>query len=366
MQIALILWFTLFPFIMLYGAYEGPKVFWLWLGGFVLSVVWAVRIILIRPLPISKSGRWFLLWLFVLGVAGVAGIHPIDSLVGGNYRHQGLLFFFTLFLAGETIRQLTDSHRRMLHTLIGFGIVVETVIVLQQKIFDLIHPPLGTLGEPNAVAGFLAVGLIWIATLPHVKVWLRKVLYFLTLIAIVVTDSKTGMAAALFISIGLGIQALLKVSNRTIRLLLTGMGIVFVAISCMYLYSLIQKANPAPPFENRAVYWKLGIGEFAKRPLLGYGLESTDVLYENAFKAIGVDFYQLMIDRSRNIVLDIVLWSGVIGLVAFGLWIYQSVRRVAGINKYYIFIGLSAWMVFAFFQPIGVVHWILLILLFRL
>jgi O-antigen ligase len=351
---------------MLYGAYEGPKVFWLWTGGFFLSILWTVRILLFHPFSISKSGKWFLLWLFVLGVAGVVGIHPVDSLIGGNYRHQGLLFFFTLFLIGETIRQLPDFHKKILHILIGFGVVVESVIVLQQKLFDFAYQPLGTLGEPNAVAGFLAIGLFWIATFPRVKVWLRKILYFLTLIAIVVTGSKTGMAAALLISIGLGIQTLLKVSNKIIRIFLIGLGVFSIAVSCMYLFSLIQKTNPAPPFENRALYWKLGIGEFAKRPLLGYGLESTDVIYENAFNKVGVNLYELMIDRSHNIFLDIALWSGSIGLLTFGLWIYHTVRSLVGTNKYYVLIGLAAWMLFAFFQPVGVAHWLLLVVLLNL
>jgi O-antigen ligase len=296
-------------------------------------------------------------------MAGVAGIHPIDSLIGSNSRHQGLLFFFTLFLIGETIHQLSDSHRRLLHMLIGFGVVAESVIVLEQKMFDFAHQPLGTLGEPNAVAGFLALGLLWVATFPRVKQWLRKVLYFLCLMAIVATDSKTGMAAALLISIGLGIQRLTKTPNKIVRILLIGLGIISVGASCAYIIFMIHRVNPVPDVENRATYWRLGIQEFAKRPLLGYGLESTDIVYENAFRAIGVNLVDFTVDRSHNIVLDIALWSGSIGLIVFGLWIYSAIRSLKGTHRYGILVGLLAWILFAFFQPLGITHWMLLILL---
>ena len=356
-------WLALLPFVMLYGAYEGPKIVWLWIGGFFLSILWAIRILLFHPFSISKTGRWLLVWLFVLGFAGVAGIHPIDSLIGSNYRHQGLLFFFTLFLIGETVHQLSDSHRRILNTLVGFGVVVESVIVLEQKMFDFANRPLGTLGEPNAVAGFLGIGLLWIATLPHVKQWLRKILYFLTLIAIVATDSKTGMATALLVSIGLGAYSVFQHPRRIVRMVFAIAGIAIMAASCIYLFHMIGQLKPVPDFENRAVYWKLGIQEFSKRPLLGYGLESTDIVYENAFRAIGINLVDFMVDRSHNIILDIMLWSGSIGLVVFGIWIYSAVRLCTGICRYTVLVGLFAWILFAFFQPVGLVHWVLLILI---
>jgi hypothetical protein len=351
---------------MLSGAYEGPKIFWLWIGGFTLWIVWMIRLLLFHPFSVTKNGKWFLLWLFVLGVAGVVGIHPIDSLVGGNPQYQGLLFFFILFLIGETVHIVSAYHRPLLRMLLGFGVIVESVIVLQQKIFDLTNHPVGTLGEPDAVAGFLALGLLWVATFPHMNVWLRKVVYFLTLVAIVVTDSKIVMIVALLISIGLGVRALQKVTNKTIRLLLISMGIITIAISCMYLFSLIQYSNPIPPYDNRAVFWKFGMGEFVKRPLLGYGLGSTDIIYENAFKTIGVYLYQLMIDRSHSLPLDILLWSGGIGLFTFGVWLYHEIKSFVSIREYPILIGIAAWMVFAFFQPVGIVHWILFIVLLRL
>lgn len=362
-QIIFTAWLALLPFVMLYGAYEGPKIAWVWAGGFVFSVMWAVRIILTRQFSISKTGRWLLVWLFILGVAGVAGIHPIESLIGSSYRHQGLLFFLTLFLIGETLYRLSPSRRRLLHVLIGFGVVVESVIVLEQKMFDFVNRPLGTLGEPNAVAGFLAIGLLWIAAFPHIKVWLRKILYFLTLVAIIATDSKTGMAAALFISFGLGMQRLMRTPNTIVRMLLIGLGIISIGASCAYLIFMIHKVNPVSDIENRVTYWKLGIQEFAKRPLLGYGLESTDIVYENALRAVGINIVDFAVDRSHTIILDIALWSGSIGLIGFGIWIYSAVRSFAGIRRYIILVGLFAWILFAFFQPVGVVHWVLLIMI---
>jgi len=350
-------WLSVFPFVMLYGAYEGPKVFWLWMGGFFLSVWWIIRMIRSRFPKIGAGAKWFLLWLLVLVIASVAGIHPVDSLVGGSYRHQGVLFFFTLFLVWLTLGAMTFKQKRMLVGLVAFGVVVESLIILWQKITIWSARPLGTLGEPNAVAGFLAIGLFWIASSDIPKL-VRLLLYILTLLGIVATGSRAGIATALIVTLGIAWHGI-----RAKPLIVAGvLGVVMVGLT---LVSAITTSRPRSLYESRPLFWQLGIRQVIARPILGYGAESGEVIYDRAFKQINVRLIDFMVDRSHNLFLDVALWSGMVGLILFIGWCIVIGKEIWKRDRRR-FIVFVAWFVFASFQPLGVVHWLQLIFLLSL
>lgn len=365
MEILFILWITLFPFVLLYGAFEGPKTVWFWLGGFLLTVFWTIRLFFLHPLHISRSGKWLLGWIIVLGIASIIGIHPVDSLVGASYRHQGVLFFFTLFLVAETLPQLSSRYKHILDSLLGFAVVVESVIVIEQKLFVWGDRPLGTLGESNAVAGFLAIGLWWVSGWRGIPVWLRTLLYMLTLAAIAATLSRTGIIVAAIVTIGWGFRTAAKFRRSVVWFAVLLGALIAVGIIGYVQLRVINTTRATSQYENRTLYWRLGFGEFIKRPLLGYGAETEEIIYDNAFKLQNVRLVDFMIDRSHNLFLDVALWSGIVGLTVFIGWLISLVRKMLLRNHSMRLLTFFAWIVFAFVQPLGVVHWIQLILLTR-
>lgn len=355
-------WIVLFPFVMLYGAFEGPKVVWTWMGGFFLTLYWTVKLLLLHPLKVSPVGRWFLGWIGVLGVASLIGIHPVESIIGGSYRHQGILLFFTLFLTGETLRQLSQKHTDQLYSLLGFSVIAESVFLLSQKLFGWMARPFGTFGEPNAAGGFLAIGLWWIISWPKIPKVLRFLFFVTTLAAILATQSRTALVCGIIMMVAF----ILKMMNRKNRPLF------FVALATVLLviglfgyrqYQVITRQRPSSVYENRTLYWTLGVGEFMKRPILGYGAETEDVVYQNAFLLQNIRLIDLMIDRSHNIFLDVTLWSGIVGLVVFIGWLIVIAKQLVNSNVVWRFAPFAVWLVFAFVQPLGVVQWLQLILL---
>lgn len=338
-------WLSVFPFVMLYGAYEGPKVFWLWIGGLILSGWWIIRMIRSRFPAIDAGAKWFLLWILALSIASIAGIHPIDSLVGGSYRHQGVLFFFTLFLVWLTLGAMTFKQKRVLGKFIACGVVVESIIILWQKIADWSARPLGTLGEPNAVAGFLAIGLFWIASSDFPK-RVRLLVYVLALCVIAATGSRVGIATALIVTIGL-----------TRRWVMAVLGIIGIG-----LILFITQVRPQSIYESRQLFWQLGVREIIARPVLGYGAESGEVIYDCAFKQINVRLLDFMVDRSHNLFLDVALWSGIVGLILFTGWCIAIGKEIWKRDRPR-FVVFVAWFVFASFQPVGITSWLQLIFL---
>jgi hypothetical protein len=354
-------WLGAFPFVMLYGAYEGPKVFWLWIGGFFLALWWIIQMTHFRFPKINIGEKWFFLWILVLSVASLAGIHPIDSILGGSYRHQGVLFFFTLFLILLTLTTLSLKQKRVLKMFLACGVVLESVIVLWQRISAWSARPLGTLGEPNAVAGFLAIGLFWIASSDFPK-RVRLLLYILAMLGIAATGSRTGIVTACIVTLGVAWYGIKKHRNfpRTRSLIIAG--VLVVSMVCLGFVSAITMSRPRSVYESRPLFWQLGIREVVARPILGYGAESGEVVYERAFQTVNVRLIDFMVDRSHNLFLDVMLWSGVVGLMLFTGWCIVSGKELIKRDRRR-FVVFIAWFVFASFQPLGVLHWLQLIFL---
>lgn len=352
-----IAWLATFPFIMLYGAYEGPKIFWLWIGGFILSGWWIIRMIRSRLPKIDTGEKWFFLWILALLLSSIVGIHPIDSLVGGSYRHQGVLFFFTLLLILLTLKTLSLKQNHALRKFLACGVVIESLIILWQKIAGWSTRPLGTLGEPNAVAGFLSIGLFWIASSDFSK-RVRLLLYILTMLGIAATGSRAGIATACIVTLGIAWHGI-----RAKPLIIAG--VLVVGMVCLTLVSAITISRPRSVYESRPLFWQLGVRQVMVRPILGYGAESGEAIYDKAFKQINVRLIDFMVDRSHNLFLDVALWSGVVGLILFGGWCIVSGKELWKHDRRR-FVVFVAWFVFASFQPLGVVHWLQLLFLLSL
>ena len=307
---------------------------------------------------ISKSARWFLCWIGVLGLASAVGIHPLDSFIGGSYRHQGVLFFFTLFLVSETLRLIGNSQRKLLYSIVGIGVVVESIFVLLEKGLHWTDRPLGTFGEPNAVAGFLAIGLYWVATRKNVSRWVHVLALCIIAAAIAATGSRTGIAASLIIFIGLGIQSLQDHYHRALQGGFILGALVFLCIGSVVMVRVITMSRAPSMYENRGLYWTVGFEEFMKRPVFGYGAESEEVLYDRAFAAKNIRLVDFMIDRSHNVFVDVALWSGIVGLVVFMRWLLLIVFDCLARRDHMRVIAILAWILFASFQPLGTVAWI--------
>ncbi len=356
-------WIGLLPFVMLFGAYEGPKVYWMWIGGFFLALYWIIRLIRFRLLTLCQSSLWFLVWIFVLGVASITGVHPVDSIIGGSYRHQGVLLFFTLFLISETLLLISAQQKQILRIFLTMSVVIESALVIEQKLLDWGSRPLGTFGEPNAIAGFLAIGLLWIIIAPRLQVWMRSLLYLLVLMAVAATGSRTGIAVATLMTIAVEVKGIMcyRVSALRVGVLLAG---VFAVMIGSYVFIRVAGITRVPSLlDDRKVFWSLGVDAFTKRPLLGYGAESEEWVYEQEYKSLNIQLVDFMVDRSHNIFLDVTLWSGIIGLGVFIGWLTSIAKIIRQKYDPIRLVAIAAWILFACLQPVGVVQWVQLILL---
>lgn len=331
--------------------WEGLKVWWLWLGGVPLTVWWTVRLFREKKVTITLSEFLFFLFILVLFIASLTGVHPVDSLVGGSYRHQGVLFFITLWLVMLTCRIISGRQKELLLKLLALGVIGESVVVIIQKLIDMGVRPLGTFGEPNAVAGYIAVGLYFVLT-ARLKPWVKYCAFLLAAAAIIATGSRTGIVVAVVLVSGLIIG---KMKARIPAYILTGC----ILAAAIVLLGTLSGSRIESNYESRSLFWRLGWNQFLEKPLLGYGAESGEVVYNHAFLANHIRLVDFMVDRAHNIFLDIALWSGIIGLLVFCAWLVSLFVSKPYLRR----LALAAWLIFAFFQPLGAVHWLQLVLI---
>ncbi len=198
MYLFIISWLSTLPYIHFGGSYEGPKVFWFWGGGFVLSLYWIKRLLRNTSFSLKPSDFLFLTWIALLTVSSFLGVHPVQSIIGGSYRHQGVLFFITLFLISITLKVLQVRSGQLLYTAMLMGSVLESILILYEKFFMNVIRPIGTFGEPNAVAGYLALSIFFIFSQKRISVLSKGFVFLIIAGANIATESRTGLIVSLF------------------------------------------------------------------------------------------------------------------------------------------------------------------------
>jgi len=329
-----IIWLSILPLVFFKSVFEGSKVFVFWIGCITLIIYWLTSIRKKIFQLINKWDLFYWLWISILVISSLRSDDPMNSIIGGVYRHQGAIFFIGLWLVGKTIKLLNKKQTKLLLRCLSTTLLIESLLIIVQKvsgIYLLNGRPMGTFGEPNAVAGFLSITPFISTNIP---------LNLIALIAILLTQSRAGLLAFTVIII-------IKYFAKKTKIILATLAIVAVIFM-----GFLRPLNTGYKFEDRSVFNKLAITAIAKKPLIGYGPETTSKIFEAEFKNDGINLGNFMVDRSHNLVLDLLLWSGIFGTAFFLVWLFGNWNKFA--------LGI---IIFSFVQPFGVIHWILLFLM---
>ena len=338
-----VFWLALLPFVVWKGYFEAPKVSYFYFGTLFIVVFWIFKLIRhLENLRLTKPDLWYLGWLTLLLVSSIFGVHPLDSVLGGSYRRQGVLFFLGIWLTGKTIGTLSNLHRGRLMKYVSASVLIEAGIVFAQKLGGNLYfgNALGTLGEVNTVAGFLAIGSFF------VFLAFPKVSFLIPAFAVFLTQSRSGILS-LFTIAGVYVSSLRK------KLRVLFFSIIFIALALIMVF--ISRNKLSSTFESRPLIWELGIESAMARPILGYGAESGEFVYKLAFQNANIPLNGLIIDRAHNLFLDLTIWSGIVGLIFFCGWLVESFKTIGFDRKF----AFASFIIYSFFQPLSIVHWVL-------
>jgi len=341
--------------------FELAKVSLFFTAGFFLTL-WLIIKLLKKDFEVCLQNIdkiWFL-WVGILFLSTLINQKFPYGFLAGGYRHQSVLFFFLLGLFALATKFLKTKEKKSVLKWASLAIIIEILIIYAQwlaikfnlPVLSYNQRPIGTIGEPNAVASFLALGL------PILVITFQQPLIPVValIIALLLTGSKAGVLAIMAELVVIGFLWKKKLPSRKFLLIFSLTLIIAVGILGVYL----EKNESL--FENRWLIWGLGIKAFQEKLILGYGAEGIINVYDRQFRQINRTLEGVVVDRSHNLLLDISLFSGIIGLVVFNLWFWRVNQKLLKKKSWFLASSVG-FLVFSFFQPIGVVHWVYLIFL---
>ncbi|KKS12851.1 MAG: hypothetical protein UU67_C0039G0012 [Candidatus Daviesbacteria bacterium GW2011_GWB1_41_5] len=362
--------------------YEQSKVLFFFLGMTLAGVLWLKDKPKIKWTPLKLGGLGF---LGILGVSSILGISPKDSLLGVEPYYQGFilyafLFLFFLLVSASGIKEEIWAKTLLLSSLIVSFFATGDYVLLNffhQNIPTYSGRVVSTFGQPNFYAGFLLLGMPFLGRLGR---W-GELGMLGAGVGILISGSRIAIVLMLVLLV---LFFLGKLKNK---LFFWGGGILCAVILGGFLYlsgdtpsGLIWQEFTLPQFtrfdqfapadgavEKRYYIWPIVWETIKERPILGYGLENIYPAWQKYFAVNYHAFFEenlkqssvlirlkdLGIDRSHNYVLDLLVFSGVLGLLG---WLGVVGLMLKKVKSWPIFASLILYLIWVQFQNQSIIH----------
>ena len=321
MPASIIVWILIFilPFLIFpigISEFEAPKIYAAELGIIILSLLGifaSYKNLLKEKIPLILFSLLFLLSLFHL----LSHMTP-TAFLGNIFRQQGIFLLWLLMLFSFFSAYL--SRIKIPPIIITLLVAIEFIL----SVF-IIRPlddrAVGTLGEPNALAGFVAFLWPFIA-FKKLKSPFLKFLFILIsvmiFLIIFMSGSRSGLIAFILEIMLFGFFKFTKLGILKTTLI----GILFLFSS--FLLPFLQKDVV---YENRAEIWQSAVFSGYQHPFLGWGFGNTEVALKQYNKKLYNRLQGYYVDSAHNIFLDYWIQGGFVGLSIFILLIYSSIKN---------------------------------------
>lgn len=318
------------------------------------------------------------IFLAILILTSLLGIDSQTSLMGSEPYFQGLIFYSQLYL----FLLMVSSTKISLKTFSVFFLFSATIVAflaiydwVRLEYFHQIIPNyagrvVSTFGQPNFYSGFILLVLPLIS-LFSLRIWGVGVIVLIT--GIFISQSRIAMIGSSIVLCFLILQRInLFKFNKLIFvcLLLVFLGGSFFMLegpvgifkkeveSTKHQQWLIDNSP-----EKRIFIWPVILELIKQKPFLGYGLENISPAFTGYFQKINFNtldnplyhsLKDLILDRSHNYILDLLLFSGGAGLlvwlVLIGLLFYKLLNSKVSIENSALLISLSVYLIWIQFQ----------------
>ena len=341
---------------------------------------------------ISKAAGLFIL---ILLITSLMGIDAKSSLLGGEPYFQGWILYSYLYLFYLMVKTFKIELKIYALVLSASALMVSFLAIKDWILLNLFNQPISTyagrvvstFGQPNFYAGFLLLTLPFSYLL--FKSQNKKLSNFGTIsglissIGILVSYSRSTILL-LFLLIILALVSQLKIKLKWGIVVL---GVVFISIFIALKFSSgivgneisspIQTNNPdltRESVEKRIYIWPqvLKIGQ--QKLLTGYGLENIPKSFSGYFEKnkhslfeenlninpVLISLKELNIDRTHNYLLDLFLFSGMLGLIFWLILIILLFKKLTqktdGSHRSILLVSLVIYLIWVQFQNQSVVH----------
>jgi O-antigen ligase len=282
---------------------------------------------------INKSFLWSAGILLVIAMYHVVFHNTQTLLFGNQFRLQGTLLLFSLLLFAIL------SSKISIERFVKIPILV--LIIIAQLVCTLLFigvgtdRPVGTLGEPNALAACMIflwpfILFAWPKKLPlRVIAGIGLLFAFIT---IFVSGSRSGLIALGiqfgFLLIKWILEPHVKGKERSKQVLKYAVIISCIVLVLSYITPFF---GPRTEYEDRGEIWKSAAYAGLANPILGVGFGNAEYEYHRANVTLHNKLTGYYVDNAHNIFLDWFVQAGIVGLGVLLFLLYQSFKSF--INK---------------------------------
>lgn len=347
---------------------NSPK---LWL--MCLLAAWLLGHILIQKRRIFKQSTKLLSLLIIfflvsLFFAGLSSENLLKAFIGETQRRTGILFYIgmAIFMLGSAL----FANRKLILNFYISATCTSLVFVLYGFIQYLGQDPISwnnpynsiilTLGNPNYSSALMSILTVLLFAFALHLQGLKRVLLFalgLGLIALIVlSNSRQGLISFAF---GINILMVTFLFKKNIKF---GLIYSFFALgSAIFVVLGMLQSGPLEKYvyktsvSIRGYYWRAGIDMFLSQPFTGVGIDSYGD-YFKAFRSLEYPLrfgFQITSDNAHNVPIQLLSTGGIfVGfsyclLTAFILWRSIKVLRDSQKNEIFLFSGLiGAWVAY--------------------
>lgn len=324
-----------------YNPFEVPKIILAQIGIWVLLflVVWQNPKAILDNL--DKKRISLLVGLFGLSIIHLVFLKGESTFLGNQFRLQGIwllwnLIIFALISSSISLQRV----KKWVFSLSFFGLFLSSVLLFNSAT----NRSIGTLGEPNALAG--AALFLWPFSFFTLKMPYKLLSFFGAFLIIFLADSRSGLIA---FSLQILIFILVKKLNVSY---IKSFLIVVILLTLSLIFPILEGGGW---YENRGEIWSTAFSAGLSSPIIGNGFGNIAKSLENASLSLGNNVHYQFVDSAHNFLLDFWVQGGAIGLGLILILLFltiQEIVRQKDLLRSMLLTGLLAVMLF---NPVSVV-----------
>ena len=378
--------------------YEQIKILFFILSVSLIGFLWILR----KPaIKWNAVKTYSALLVDVLFLTSVFGIDPATSFFGREPYFQGWVLYAYLCLFSLLVSQAQIKLEKWALVLCSSAFIVSLLAVKDWVLLNIFSQSVpvyagrvvSTFGQPNFYAGFLLLSLPFSYYLFKTSTGTSQVKrlscfgLFSSLISIAgifVSYSRSAILLGLVL-LSLALIDQLKFKLKTGLFLIAAFILMGIFLSVKLSSGLleseflkpIQTNNPdltKESVEKRVYLWPLTFKIALQRPLSGYGLENIGLAVNNYFEKdkhrlfeenlnispVLISLKELYIDHSHNYILDLLLFSGIFGVLGWlgllGALFLNLRQKHHGRNTFILTTGLITYLIWVQFQNQSIVQ----------
>jgi len=267
------------------------------------------------------------------------------TLWGNPFRMQGvlLLWFMLLFCYLASY----EPFKRISPFLIG-GLLVMQVILAFAVDSGSLGRAVGSIGEPNSLAGIMIVTWPFLYFSIKDKRWQRLSLVFAVILVgliILLAGSRSGLVAFV-------IQILVFCGIIVMR-----WSIKKVVVICLFLLvcaAFLPFVEKGSVYENRGEVWQSGVVAGLAHPFLGNGFGNTEFALNTASIKLNNHLQGYYLDSAHNIFLDWWVQGGIVGVSVVVFLFYKTFATFIATKQTRNLIILLGLLAVVSFNPVSI------------